>query len=490
MLFTGLISLYTARVVLKFLGVEDFGIYNVVGGIVTFMGFLNATLSSATQRFLTYNLGLNDSTKFKQTFSLLVNVYLIFCVVVLLILEIVGPLYISKYMTIPLERVGAAQWVFQLSLLSFLFSTITVPHRSAIIAYEKMGMYAYIGVAEAAFGLIAVLILPCFSYDKLVFYALLMCLIQLGIALVLIYYCRYKLPDCRYIRYWSRSYFNELLSYSGWNLFGSISSVLILQGQAIVLNYFFGPIINAAKAVADRVNSMISQFSNNFYMATAPQIIKSYAAKNIEYMQSLVLNSSRYSFLMLLIIATPLFVIMDTFLNLWLGGEQVTCDMVLFCKWVVVVALINILEQPITQAVRATGSIKKYQVYVGLITLSFLPLCIVMFILGAPAYYSMILLSVVYLVALFIRIIIVSPIIQIQPLDYFNSVIRPLVIVSIIIILVLYLCSKMSFINEIHWVVKFVYSFILAVTVSLFVGLTKGERVMLWTFICNKIFHK
>ena len=193
---------------------------------------------------------------------------------------------------------------------------------------------------------------------------------------------------------------------------------------------------------------------------------------------------------MLLIIATPLFVIMDTFLNLWLGGEQVTCDMVLFCKWVVVVALINILEQPITQAVRATGSIKKYQVYVGLITLSFLPLCIVMFILGAPAYYSMILLSVVYLVALFIRIIIVSPIIQIQPLDYFNSVIRPLVIVSIIIILVLYLCSKMSFINEIHWVVKFVYSFILAVTVSLFVGLTKGERVMLWTFICNKIFHK
>lgn len=490
LLFTAFISLYTARLILKNLGVEDFGIYNVVAGIVTFMGFLNATLSSATQRFLTYNLGLNDSTKFRQTFSLLINIYLIFCAIVFVVLEIVGPIYISHYMTISPERIYAAQWVFQFSLLSFIFSTITVPHRSSIIAYEKMGMYAYIGVAEAVFGLVAVIVLPYLSYDKLIIYALLMCIIQLGIALVLVYYCRFRLQDCRYIKYWDSAYFKELLAYSGWNLFGSVSSVLILQGQAIVLNYFFGPIVNAAKAVADRVNSMISQFSNNFYMATAPQIIKSYAANNIEYMRSLVLNSSRYSFLMLLIIAAPLFVVMDSFLDLWLGTEQVTFDMVLFCQWTVIVALISILEQPITQAVRATGDIKKYQIYVGLITLSFLPLCIVLFFMGVPAYYSMILMSIVFLIALFIRILIVSPIIQIKPVNYYKSVIVPIVGVSLIVILVLFFLFRVDYIGDRHWILRFIIAFFVVAFISLFCGITRSERLLLWNFMRSKISFK
>lgn len=490
LLFTAFISLYSARLILKNLGVEDFGIYNVVAGIVTFMGFLNTTLSSATQRFLTYNLGLNDSTKFRQTFSLLINIYLIFCAIVLVILEIVGPIYISHYMKLPPERVMAAQWVFQFSLISFIFSTITVPHRSSIIAYEKMGLYAYIGVAEAVFGLLAVIVLPYLSYDKLIIYALLLCMIQLGIDLVLVYYCRYRLPDCRYLKFWSSTYFKELLSYSGWNLFGAVSSVLIFQGQAIVLNFFFGPIVNAAKAVADRVNSMISQFSNNFYMATAPQIIKSYAAGNIEYMRSLVLNSSRYSFLMLFIIAVPLVIVMDSFLDLWLGAEQVTTDMVLFCKWVVIAALINILEQPITQAVRATGDIKKYQIYVGSTTLSFLPLCIILFLLGAPAYSSMIMLSFVCLVALIIRVLIVSPIIQINPLVYYKSVIIPLAIVSIIIVVVLSLCYKMKFFTDLQWYYKLVFTCIWSIIVSFFAGLSKNERIMLLSVVGNKIFKK
>ena len=488
LLFTAFISLYSARLILKNLGVEDFGIYNVVAGIVTFMGFLNATLSSATQRFLTYNLGLNDSTKFRQTFSLLINIYLIFCAIVLVILEIVGPIYIGHYMTIPPERVKAAQWVFQFSLLSFLFSTFTVPHRSSIIAYEKMGMYAYIGVAEAVFGLVAVLVLPYFSYDKLVFYASLMCLIQLGIALVLIYYCRYKLPDCRYVKYWSGSYFKELLSYSGWNLFGSISSVLILQGQAIVLNYFFGPIVNAAKAVADRVNSMISQFSNNFYLATAPQIIKSYAAENIEYMRSLVLNSSRYSFLMLLIIAAPLFVVMDSFLDLWLGTEQVTPDMVLFCQWTVIVALINIFEQPITTAVRATGDIKKYQVRVGVATLSFVPLCVLSFLLGAPAYFSMVLLSLVYLVALVIRVLIVSPIIEVKPLYYVKDVGLPICRTLLFLIICLLAVEKILLSHIVMaWIVKFVLIFIISCVGCYCLGLSARERKFVKGVIVSKI---
>ena len=487
MLFTALLSLYTMRLVLKILGAEDFGIYNVVGGIDTFMGFLNAALSSATQRFLTFNLGRNDGLRFSQTFSLLINIYIIFCAFFIVVLEIVGPLYISHYMTIPEERITSAQWVFQFSLLSFLLNTITVPHRSSIIAYEKMGLYAYLGIIEAVLSFFIVIILSHIHYDSLVLYASLMCGIQAILALWQVLYCRLKLPFCRYIKYWNSDYFKELISYSGWNLFGSISSVLILQGQALVLNFFFGPVVNAAKAVADRVNSMITQFSNNFYMATAPQIIKSYAAKNIEYMRSLVLNSSRYSFFMLLVIAAPLFVVMESFLDIWLGSEQVTDDVVLFCQWTVIVALINILEQPITMAVRATGDIRKYQIYVGLITLSFLPLCIVMFFTGVPAYFSMILMSIVFLIALFVRIIIVSPIIQIKPVEYYESVILPIVGVSMIVFVIVFLFYKLDYLSNIHWILKSILAFLFVVLTCLFIGITKNERKILWNFVSSKI---
>ena len=490
MLFTAFISLYSARLILQNLGVEDFGIYNVVGGIVTFMGFLNATLSSATQRFLTYYLGLNDGVRFRQTFSLLINIYLIFCAIAILALEIAGPIYISHYMTIPEERITAAQWVFQFSLLSFVFSTVTVPHRSSIIAYEKMNMFALIGVAESVLGLIAVLVLPYINYDHLVLYAVLMCVMQGVIALVMFLYCRLRLPNCRYIKYWDNNYFKELLSYSGWNLFGSISSVLTFQGQAIVLNFFFGPVVNAAKAVADRVNSMITQFSNNFYMATAPQIIKSYAAENIDYMRTLVLNSSRYSFQMLFVISVPLIAVMEEFLNLWLGSEQVTPEMVLFCQWVVVVALTNILEQPITMAVRATGDIKRYQVYVGIVTLSFLPLCVLLFIIKLPAFSSMILLSAINLMALIVRVKILSPIIQIEDIEYYKSVILPLAGISGVVAIILYLIQSLSMINDLNWVLRFIIVLVISCVVCWIIGLNHSERKMLCSYVKNKIFKK
>lgn len=490
LLFTAFISLYTARLILKNLGVEDFGIYNVVAGIVTFMGFLNATLSSATQRFLTYNLGLNDSTKFCQTFSLLINIYLIFCALVFVVLEIVGPIYISHYMTIPDERINAAQWVFQFSLLSFIFNTISVPHRSSIIAYEKMGLYAYIGVVESVLGLGAVIVLPYLSYDKLVFYGLLMCLIQLGIAMTLIYYCRYKLDDCRYIKYWNSTYFKELLSYSGWNLFGSTTGVMNLQGQAIVLNHFFGPIVNGAKAVADRVNSMITQFSHNFYMAITPQIIKSYASGDIGYMRSLVLNSSRYSFLMLYIISVPLFVAMEPLLNIWLGKEQVTFEVIRFCQCTIIYSLVNILEQPITMAVRATGDIKKYQICVGSLTLTFIPLCIVLFLLGAPAYSSMLLLSVVFLAALVIRVLIVAPIIKIKPFDYVKQVIVPISLVMLITVVLMILLSGITLSDHYDLVLKGAVSFFVSVIASLFVGLYRSERLLMINCIRRRLINQ
>ncbi len=489
MLFTSFLSLYAARLILQNLGVEDFGIYNVVGGVVTFMGFMTATMSSATQRYLTYNLGTGDSIRYRQTFSLLINAYLVFCISALVILEIVGPIYISKQMTLPPERMVAAQWVFQFSLFTFLISTLSVPYRSSIVAYEKMGVYAYVGIAEAILQLVVVIALPYISFDKLIAYGVLMCLLHVSIVICMIIYCRWKLDDCKYVRYWESKYLKELISYSGWNLFGSTTGVMNLQGQAIVLNYFFGPVVNAAKAIADRVNGMITQFSHNFYMAVTPQIIKSYASGDIDYMRSLVLNSSRYSFLMLFVISVPLMVIMEPLLQLWLGKEQVTFDMIRFCQYTIIYSLVNILEQPITMAVRATGEIKKYQVYVGMITLTFIPLCVLLFLLGAPAYTSMLLLSLVFFVALFLRITIVSPIIQATYIVYFKKVLAPISYVIIITVIAVALLSKIHIDGDYEKILHGIISLLISIMVCFIFGLNKSERAIIHNYF-NKTIKK
>ena len=472
---------------MKVLGVEDFGIYNVVGGVVTFMGFLTATMSSATQRFLTFYLGKGDGERFKQTFSLLINIHLIFCGITLVILEIAGPLYIAKVMAIPQERVVAAQWVFQFSLITFLLNTISVPYRSSIVAYEKMDFYALISIVEAVFNFAVAISLSYISNDSLVFYAILMCVVQILIVAVMVLYCRGKLDNCRYIKYWDRAYVKELISYSGWNLFGSTTGVLNLQGQALVLNYFFGPIVNAAKAIADKVNSLINQFSQTFYMAVTPQIIKSYAAGDVDYMRSLVLNSSRFSFLLMFLISVPLFVVMEPLLSFWLGGEQVSSEMVRFCQCTIVYSLVNVLEQPITMAVRATGDIKKYQIKVGTLTLSFLPLCIIMFLFGAPAYMSMVLLSAVFFVALFVRIRIVAPIIQIKTTDYIKAVLVPLFYVIFSTLVLVELLNYLPISN--NWIASGMIAFLISCSICLLMGLKSGERLLLWNYL-KKIVNK
>lgn len=480
------LSLYSARLVLRNLGVEDFGIYNVVGGIVTFMGFLTSSMSSATQRYLSYNLGESNPEKFKYTFSMLINVYLIFCGIVFVVLEIIGPIYISKYMNLPNGREHAAHWVFQFSLLSFLVSTISVPFKSSIVAYERMSTFAYINVIESVLHFIIVASLAIFLCDHLIIYGLLMCVMSLVITLISVFYCIKKLDYCKYVRYWNKVFFKELASYTGWNLFGSVTGVLNIEGQAIVLNFFFGPIINAAKAVADRVNGLISQFSQNFYMAVTPQIIKSYASGDLSYMRDLVLTSSRYSFLMLFALSLPLYVIMEPLLKVWLGSEQVSFEMIKFCQYTLVYALINILEQPITQAVRATGNIRNYQVSVGLITLSFIPFCIVIFLLGYPSYYSVLLLAFIYLVAHFVRLFFLTKIIKVSIRDYARDVLVPIIKTLVFVLIVYYLLFDIIGFGFAHWIIKGFASLIIVISLCYYIGLQTKERQFLMDAIVKK----
>ena len=490
MLLTSFLSLYTARLILKVLGVEDFGIYNVVGGVVTFMGFLTASLSSATQRFLAFDLGKNDGNEFGKTFSMLINIYMAFCVIALVVLEIVGPIYINHYMTIPQGRITAAHWVFQFSLASFLVSTFSVPFRSSIVAYEIMGVYAYVGIIESVLQLLIVVGLQYIDYDHLVIYGLFMCILHIGITLSMIMYSKYKLEFCKYQRYWNADRFKELISYSGWNLFGSTTGVMNIQGQAIVLNYFFGPVVNAAKAIADRVNGIISMFAQNFYMAVTPQIIKSYAAGNIDYTRSLVLNSSRYSYFLLFIIALPIYAVMEPLLALWLGQEQVSEEMVKFCQCVLLYACIDILEKPITMAVRATGDIKRYQILVGSLTLTFIPLCIIIFLLGAPAYASVLLLAVVNFIVLFIRIHIVCPIIKTTQREYALAVLLRISLTTIMSLLISLLLLYYIPADGFFWLVRGALVLFVCIIVIFFVGLKIEERKMIIDIVRNRVISK
>ena len=490
MLLTMFLSLYTARIVLKTLGVEDFGIYNVVGGIVTFMGFLTASMSSATQRYLAFYLGKHDHEGYRNTYSLLINVYLVFCLVSFVILEIIGPYYISNYMVLPSERIASAQIVYQFSLIAFLFTTFTIPHRSSIIAYEKMGFFACVAFLEVILNLIIALGLTFSSTDNLLMYSALILLMNVIVAIIVISYCKKKLPDCRYSFYWDRIYFNELVSYAGWNLMGSITGVMNVQGQAIVLNSFFGPVVNAAKAISDRIYGMISQLSSNFYMAVAPQIIKSYSVNDIEYMRKLVLNSSRYSFFLLLICSVPLYCALGELLSLWLGEEQVSKDMIQFCKYTILYMLINVLEQPITMAIRATGNIKKYQLIVGIITLTYIPICIIIFYLGAASYYSVLLLAIIYAIAHIARVFMLCPIIQVNISFYYKKVIKPIIFVLIPIIIVSLFFNRLITIENINIYLYAIVMTFVALFAVLGIGIDKEERVVFINLVKSKFINK
>lgn len=490
MIITTLVSLYTARILLQLLGVEDFGIYNVVGGVVTFVSFINGTMTSATQRFLSFDLGKKDIEQFHHTYSMIINVFVILCLIIFVALELVGPWFVANKLVIPADRMVAAQYTFQLSLLSFLFSTLTIPFQSSIIAYERMNIYAYLTFADVTSKLLICYSLYILTFDKLIVFAFLTMLTTLVVMLFHYIYCKRNLPGCRYKFNWDKSLFRKLTTYSGWNLFGSVSGVLCSQGQTIILNLFFGPLVNAAKGISDRVNGIIMSFSTNFYMAVSPQIVKSYAGGDIDYMRKLVVNSSRYSFYLMILVCLPLIFNMESILKLWLGDDQVSFTMVRFVQWQLVCTMVMILEYPITMAVRATGNIKKYQICVGIQTLLFLPLCYIAFKCGIPSYYSMIILTILLLVVHVTRVLLVRDIIKMSGMGYIKEVIVPILLTTCIAVVLSHVVTQ----GYTHTLFMSFFSMItialIVMVVVLSIGLRQYERQYLYALLKSKIAHK
>lgn len=487
MLVTTIISLFTARLTLQLLGVQDYGINNVVGGIVGFVGIVTGSMVSASQRFLAFHLGNNDIKKFSESFRMLVNICALFCIFAIFILELVGPKLIHSVLVIPFERINAALWVFQFSIINFCLSTMLIPYTSAIVSYEKMGIYAYFTFIDVIIKLLIVYALYITPIDKLITISALTVLSNIVINIVNFIYCKKTIIGCSYKWYWDNGQFRHITSFIGWNLFGSLTVVLNNQGQAILLNIFFGPVINAAKAIADKINQVMYSFCQNFFMAINPQIIKCYASGDIEYTKKIVLNSSKFSIFLFTLIAMPLIYNMRTLLYLWLGKDQVSEIMVSFCQLILILSFTSCLESPITQIVRATGHIKKYQIVIGFQTLCFLPITYCVFIFGFPAYYSMIVLNFIYFIALFFRIKFLKDILLINTKDYIIAVVKPILPAIIYCIIILSMMHR--FANDKSNLMTIVITMVDIIAVGLiicFIGLKNNERAQIIYFIKNR----
>ncbi len=485
MLLTMLVSLYTVRVVLKTLGVVDYGIYSVVGGIVEMFSFLSNTMASASERFFAFELGRNNIIQLKRTFSLTVTIYFGIAIVVFAFAETLGIWFLNNRMVIPYDRLESANWIFHFSIMSFVVTIMTIPYNSIIIARENMKFYAYVSIIEVVLKLVIVYVLVIVSVDKLKLYGFLIFLIICTTTFLYRIVCQRNYAESKFKFYWDSKLFKSLLTYSGWNLFGAVTGVANNQGTNILLNVFFGPVVNAARAIAFRVGTIVGSFSLNFYTAVTPQIVKSYASGENEFMLNLVFKSSRFSYYLLLVIALPIILECEFILHLWL--KESSHYITLFTQLALIYALINSLENPLSQAVRATGNIRKYQVFVGLFTLLLLPVSYALFKSGFPpesTYYAII---SIYSLALFIRLPVLKKLVNLSISKYLREVLWKIMLVTIISVLFPLLVKFYIGDGLLQFFIVSIFTVFWIIFVVLFFGVSKEERKMVFVQIKNRL---
>src|SRR5690554_1096568 len=381
MLLTMAVTLYISRVVLQTLGVDDFGIYHVVAGFVTMLGFLNSAMSSATQRFLAFELGKPGEKDMPGIFSMSMNIHILIALFVLILGETVGLWFVRTQMTIPADRMFAAEWVFHLALLSFMLTIISVPYNALIIANERMSVFAWVSIIDVTLKLLIVFMLGWFGVDKLILYGLLTLLVVFVIFLTYRTYCHAKFQDSIFRIYWDQKLFKIMLSYTGWNLWGNVAGVMSGQGVNVLLNIFFGPTVNAARAIAMQVSGALNNFVQNIQVAVNPQIIKSYAEQDMDYMHRLVCYGAKYNFFVLLLLSLPVLNNTEIILSTWLS--TVPENTVIFTKLIIANILIDSISAPLRTSAQATGKIRLYQSVVGGILLLNVPLSYFLLKLGS-----------------------------------------------------------------------------------------------------------
>lgn len=488
MMLIMLVSLYTVRVVLDTLGVIDFGIYNVVGGVVVMFSFLSNTMASASQRFFAFDIGRNDMPQLKRTFSMTVIIYVFIGLIILLFAETLGLWFLNTQMVIPLERMEAANWIYQFSILSFLITIMTIPFNAIIIARENMSVYAYISIVEVILKLVVVYLLILFTSDKLKLYAILMFTTTLIISFIYFVICKRKYEETNFKYYWDKGLFKTLISYSGWNLFGALAGVINNQGINILLNVFFGPVVNAARGIAYQVSSAVNQFVMSFTTAVNPQITKYYAINEKEKMTDLVFKSSKYSFFLVFIIAMPVLLETHFILALWL--KIVPDYVVLFTRLVIINALIDSLSFSLQTVAQATGKIKFYQSVVGGMMLLNLPISYILLYLKFLPQITIYVSIVISIICLILRLWMLKKLVNFPISEYFQKVIKKVGITSILAFVFPLIVTFQMDDNFSRFIIVLIISLILIVLSIFYVGLSVKEQQYFIDEIKCKLINK
>ena len=415
------ITLYTSRVVLNTLGVTDYGIYNVVGGVVAMFSVISSSLSSSISRFITFELGHGDFEKLKRIFATSVNIQVGISLVIFIFAETFGVWFLNTKMNIPAERMEAANWVLQCSLISFIINLISVPYNACIIAHERMSAFAYISILEAALKLAVVYMLLASPYDKLATYAVLLVVVSFVVRCIYGQYCKRHFEESHYKFVYDKSLMKEMTGFAGWSFFGNGAYMLNTQGVDMLINIFFGVTLNAARGVATQVQSAVMQFVNNFTVSVNPQITKSYAAGDMEYMYRLVCLGAKYSYFLLLVFLVPIVCEADYILCLWL--KIVPEHAPLFLRLTLFGALAMGMGNTLYTAVYATGRIRNYQFWVTIIGCLVFPVTWVAFRLGLPAEASYVVFIIVYYILVFVRLFIAKGLLGIPLWPYIREVI-------------------------------------------------------------------
>ena len=481
MIFILCVGLFTSRVVLNTLGVEDYGLYNVVGGFVTIFAFLNGAMSTATQRFITFELAKGNLERQRITFSTAIIIHFALATIILVLAETIGLWMLYEKLVIPEERFTAAMWVYQLSIASCFLSIVSLPYNAMIIAHEKMSAFAFISIMDVVLKLVIVYFLTITPFDRLIFYAVLLFGVQLLDRIIYGYYCSKNFEEARFVLVFDKSIFNEMGNIAGWSLFGNLAGVGYTQGLNLLLNMFFGPAVNAARGVAVTVQGIVSGFVSNFQMALNPQITKSYAVNDLKRMHTLIYASSKISFFLLLLLVQPIIIETGTILTIWL--KLVPSHTVAFLRFILCIMLIESLANPLMVASQAVGKVKIYQSVVGGILLLIVPLAYIALRFGGTPEVVYAIHFIIALFAQFFRLKIVSQMIQMPLWLYFKNVLIRIisVILTSTIPSIMVYCLLPKTIGYAMLII--IFTTLLNILTIVYSGMSKTERC----FVLNKI---
>ncbi len=478
------VSLYTVRGVLNELGAEDYGIYNIVAGVITMFGFLGAAMATASQRYFSFDLGKGNFEHLKITFSITCQIYFLLALIVVLFAETIGLWFVNHKLVIPAQRMIAANWIFQVAIISFVLLLITTPYMAAIIAHENMNVYTYVSIVEVCLKFCTVFLLRVLQYDKLIVYGVLLAIVALINTSLYRFFCRKYYTECRVRFIRNRALFKEIVSYSGWNLFGGCVGVFKNQLINILLNINFGAIVNAARGVASQVNGAVGSFSHNFSTAIRPQIIKTYAIQKNEETLSLVFRGCKFTFFLMYFFSMPLALEMKMVLKLWLKNPPEYA--VLFTQLALLDAVIDSISFPIMTLAQATGKIKLYQGVVGGILLLNLPFAWLALNFFHTPYSVAVVAICITFIAFFVRLFVVKNITNFPLIGFFIKVFMPCLLVAIVSPIATLIYKYFAKENLISFFISTSISFFSTVFFVYVIGMKKNERNLVLAFIKQK----